>query len=813
MSAHSRAPNAFCATCLSQDRQMFTLPLQHIKPVSMFYKDLTLTEEDEICWECKRFVIKMVNFKDRALKAQRTLAAMLNKQPTTLQSLSKLTISNRFNLEIKSPPQKTEPTENLDPLLLERIKSEPDSDYGAPSEWSMEVDPISGNTDGNVTFEVVQHEVNKPTERLLIKLEPLPGRQENTEVSDACVSQKESVPCGHERTGVCDASVSQKDPVPCGHERTGVCDASVLQKESVPHRHDRAGVCDASVSQKESVPHRHEMAVVCDATVSQKDPVPQHKKVGFWETMLNRETVPVRNESGGVWSGVGFADATLMSLLNRKHVSYPPPISVVPQRKLPMMEVPTLRILPKNPTPEKDVEKHSLEEPEQPVFDPSGPSFTEERLTEEERQRWWESKKENEFYAKSIEVFKCAKCVEPFFTRRTFLGHEKMHTETYGKLSCDVCELRFHTEQALATHKDRHYRLLKCTRCAHAWDTPNSMRRHCETEHSVPVTLWNCDICSREFTRYRKYLNHIRGHGCEECPQCGKKIFDHMNRMKYHLLTHKDMERLFKCSECDKSFKHKAILTTHVARVHTGKDAVMYCAQCNKQFKNAYSYNSHMKYSGQHVSSEMLTHNCTECSRVFPTGTMLRRHTESAHSDERRYECTVCHTAQLHRVQQSVPDGHYAAPAHGERAQRRAEIRVHSVPHGIVCRFILCRHNYTECSRVFPTGTMLRRHTESAHSDERRYECTVCHTAQLHRVQQSVPDGHYAAPAHGERAQRRAEIRVHSVPHGIVCRFILCRHNYTECSRVFLTGTMLRRHTESAHSDERRYECTVCHTV
>ncbi|XP_063371867.1 zinc finger protein 14-like [Cydia amplana] len=565
MSAHSGAPNAFCATCLSQDRQMFTPPLHHIRPVSMFYKDLTLTENDKICWECNHFVIKMVNFKDRALKAQHTLAAMINKQPTSLQSLSKLTISNRHNLEITNPPKKTEPTEHRDPLLIERLKSEPDPDNVAPSEWNMDPDPAEpGDTDGKVMFEVYEHEVNPP-ERLVVKIEPLPDRHENAEVSDASVSQ---------------------DPV--------------------PQRRDSGGV---------------------------------------WETMLNREPVPMRNESAGVWGGVGFADATLMSLLNRKHVSYPPPISVVPQRKLPMMEVPTLRILPKNPTPEKDAEKHSLgETSEPPVSDPSAPSFTEERLTEEERQRWWESKRENEFYAKSIEVFKCAKCVEPFFTRRTFLGHEKMHTEMYGKLSCDICKLRFHAEPALATHKDRHYRLLKCTRCAHAWDTPNSMRRHCETEHSVPITLWNCDICSREFTRYRKYLNHIRGHGCEECPQCGKKIFDHMTRMKYHMLTHKDLERLFKCSECDKSFKCKAILTTHVARVHTGKDDVMHCALCNKRFKNSYSYNNHMKYSGQHVTSDMLTHNCTECRRVFPTGTMLRRHKESLHSDERKYECPVCHT-------------------------------------------------------------------------------------------------------------------------------------------------------------------------
>ncbi|XP_063391846.1 zinc finger protein 607-like [Cydia fagiglandana] len=725
MNTHSRAPNAVCATCLSQGRQMFTLPLQHIKPVSMFYKELTLTNNEKICWECKHFVIKMVNFKNRALKAQGTLAGMIDKQPISLQSLSKLKISKGKHLEITNP-QKIPTEENP---LIEVLKTEPNLDYG--NEWNMKLASMeSGKNDDEVTFEVYQHKV-KPRLESVIKLEPI-AEDENP---------------------------------------------------------------------------------------------------GVWEASVFEEQVPQR-QAGGGWGGAGLADATLMSLLNRKHISYPPPMSAVPQRKLPMMEVPTLRILPKNPMPESNVEKcplrilpknpmpesnvekRPLENFEKSVSDPSGPSFTEERLTEEERQRWWESKRENEFYADSIEVFKCEKCVEPFFTRRTFLGHQKMHTELFGKHSCEICELRFHTGQALATHKDTHYRLLKCTRCAHAWDSVNSMRRHCEVAHRVPVIAWNCDICSKlltyvsfrlrswptnglagrsalTFGNYGRYLNHVRGHGREPCPQCGKGVFvarmkchmlylnhvrghgrepcpqcgkgvfmarlkchmlywthvrghgrepcpqcgkgvfmarlkchmlywthvrghgrepcpqcgkgvfvarlkchmlylNHVRghgrepcpqcgkgvfvarlkchmlylthvrghgrepcpqcgkgvfvaRMKCHMLTHKDVDRPFKCSECDKSFKIKQHLYSHVTRVHSPKDDVMYCAQCDKQFKNSYSYNNHMKYASEHISKGLLTHSCTECSRVFPNRGLLRQHVARVHRDERKYECQVCH--------------------------------------------------------------------------------------------------------------------------------------------------------------------------
>ncbi|XP_061727058.1 zinc finger protein 595-like [Cydia pomonella] len=599
MNAHSRARNVFCATCLSQGRQMFTMPLQDIKPVSMFYKELTLTNNDKICWECKHFVIKMVNFKFRALKAQSTLAVMINKQPISLPSLSKLRISKGTHLEITNPPQKMTTEQNPDPLM-DILKSEPDLDYALNNGWNVELAPIESGEKDEVTFEVYQHKV-KPSETLdtVLKLEPVAER-----------------------------------------ETPGAREASVFQ-----------------------------------------EPVPERP-------------------TSGVWGGVGFADATLMSLLNRRQMSYPP-ISAVLQRKLPMMEVPSLRILPKNPIPVINVQKRSLEKTsEKPVPDPSGPCFTEERLTEEERQRWWESKKENEFYTDRIEVFKCKKCVEPFSTRRTFLSHEKMHTELFGKHSCKICELRFHTEQALATHKDTHYRLLKCTRCAHTWDSHNSMRLHCEIEHRIPVTVWTCVICLKELTEYGRYLNHLRGHGRESCPQCGKGVF--VARMKCHMLTHKVVDRPFNCSECHKSFKIKQHLTLHVTRVHSSKDEMMYCAQCDKQFKHSYSYNHHMKYASEHISKGNLMHNCTECSRVFPTRGFLRQHVARMHSNERKYECPVCHEM-------------FKSSATRTRHRRQAHENF------IAPKDKICDH----CGKAFKDKKTLSDHI-NMHTGNRPFVCTLC---------------------------------------------------------------------------------------
>ncbi|XP_048002737.1 zinc finger protein 624-like [Leguminivora glycinivorella] len=542
----------YCMTCLSQGRQMFTLPLQHIKFVTMFYKELKLKRSEEICWECRNFIIKMAQFRERAIKARSILVAdfdnqTLSFQSTTFQTLSNLKISKGTELTI---PQRST-TKYLDPPVI--VETEPEFDYGSSY---MELNPMKRKYDDGATFEVFQHKVSETFETA-VELEPL--------------------------------------------ERVypGVWNASVVQGPA------------------------------------------QRQTEGKTKTNETR-----------VWSG-DSAGATQTPLLYLRLTSNQPSISAVPLQKPPTiapllpikLKNPTPEILlPKtstNPTPEINVEKYSIDKTLLPVPIPSGPYFTEERLTEEELKKWWESKREDKHYADSMEMFKCEKCVEPFTLSWTYKAHEKMHTELYGKLSCDICELRFHTDKDLAAHKESHYRLLKCTRCDHTWDSLNSMRLHCEIEHRIPVTVWTCEVCYRELSKYNKYLSHLRVHEREDCPVCGKGIF--LKAMKAHMKGHKDVERPFKCPKCEKTFRLKKHFELHVTRVHPSADKMIYCVQCDKLFKHIHTYNHHMKTTRVHISKEQIKHKCSECNKMFSNVKFLEAHVERVHNDRPQYECPVCH--------------------------------------------------------------------------------------------------------------------------------------------------------------------------
>ncbi|XP_063392012.1 oocyte zinc finger protein XlCOF19-like [Cydia fagiglandana] len=81
---------------------------------------------------------------------------------------------------------------------------------------------------------------------------------------------------------------------------------------------------------------------------------------------------------------------------------------------------------------------------------------------------------------------------------------------------------------------------------------------------------------------------------------------------------------------------------------------------------------------------------------------------------------------------------------------------------------------------------MLRRHTESAHSDERRYECTVCHTM-------------FKSSANRTRHQRVAhESRVG--PEHKMCDY---------CGKAFKTKKMLADHINT-HTGARPFVCALC---
>lgn len=90
-----------------------------------------------------------------------------------------------------------------------------------------------------------------------------------------------------------------------------------------------------------------------------------------------------------------------------------------------------------------------------------------------------------------------------------------------------------------------------------------------------------------------------------------------------------------KCTMCEKSFKNKQDLASHI-RCH--KDIRKYmCDVCGKRFRSQ----SHMVYHRYSHFEERNFH-CDLCTQSFKSPHILRTHRNTVHSKIFRYECEEC---------------------------------------------------------------------------------------------------------------------------------------------------------------------------
>ncbi|KAI8431340.1 hypothetical protein MSG28_015881 [Choristoneura fumiferana] len=222
-------------------------------------------------------------------------------------------------------------------------------------------------------------------------------------------------------------------------------------------------------------------------------------------------------------SGLGdIANASLKSLLSRKSAS----LKIRPMKKFKKDTV-TVQI-----EEVKDKEVAGVKEIEQTApIDPDN-IYKVTVLSEEELLKWRERKKNMDYYTSSIGGMSCKQCIEPFTSRKLYTAHVRRHKEDYGPFACRICGLHSDTEKARAAHTAQHYRLLSCNVCGYEWDSANAMRRHCHVAHGVPVTVWDCDQCERQFPTKRQQSAHMICHRVVSCRQCGKQV--RQNNLKKH---------------------------------------------------------------------------------------------------------------------------------------------------------------------------------------------------------------------------------------------------------------------------------------
>ncbi|KAM3587961.1 uncharacterized protein V6R79_017683 [Siganus canaliculatus] len=205
--------------------------------------------------------------------------------------------------------------------------------------------------------------------------------------------------------------------------------------------------------------------------------------------------------------------------------------------------------------------------------------------------------------------------------------------------------------------------------------------------------LFRCIQCNKSFKSHKDLSQHFLIHSNLKvtsfaCSFCEKK-FSRRTLLTVHLRRHRD-ERPFACSYCDKRFLSKPVLKSHL-RTHTGERPYA-CNLCDKRFTQSYSLTVHLR-----IHKKEKPYLCCTCGRSFCSSGSLLMHSRT-HAGERPHLCDIC----------------------GKGFASSINLRVHRRCHTAMKPYC-CAY----CDKSFRSPSHLEKHVRT-HTGEKPYQCLTC---------------------------------------------------------------------------------------
>ena len=240
----------------------------------------------------------------------------------------------------------------------------------------------------------------------------------------------------------------------------------------------------------------------------------------------------------------------------------------------------------------------------------------------------------------------CVGCNEMFDWKTDLDEHSG---ESSGQVlpKCNVCGMKFHTQEKLRIHAMKHQ--FECDKCLCKFKSEKKLKRHVSTKH----VTFDCDICGKvlcdkhSLTKHKKFKHSTEGrvtcdvcgnicrdidcleqhriaeHGVKgrhKCEVCGKQYWD-KTRFNIHKQSHCG-EKPYKCSTCGKSYSHRNTLYIH-RKTHTNERKFK-CTVCDASFITKYILKTHMN---KHDLNKTIQ--CTTCGKKFRSRDGLKVHLEA----------------------------------------------------------------------------------------------------------------------------------------------------------------------------------------
>nr|XP_033819087.1 zinc finger protein 391-like isoform X4 [Geotrypetes seraphini] len=234
-------------------------------------------------------------------------------------------------------------------------------------------------------------------------------------------------------------------------------------------------------------------------------------------------------------------------------------------------------------------------------------------------------------------------------------------------------------------------------------------------------------------------------------------------------------EKLFKCSECDKSFKRKSNLQLHEMNRHTG-DKPFKCSECDKCFSQKSNLQQHkMAHTG------LRPFKCSECDKCFSQKGNLQQH-KMAHTGIRPFKCSECDKC----------------------FKRKSNLQLHKMIH--------TRHKpfkCSECDKCFRQKGNLQQH-KMIHMRDKPFKCSECDkyfrqksNLQKHKVIHTEHKPFQCSEC--DKCFRwKLSLELHKMTHTGDKPF-----KCSECDKYFSQKSNLQKH-KVIHTQHKPFQCSEC---
>ncbi|CAH0404039.1 unnamed protein product [Chilo suppressalis] len=302
--------------------------------------------------------------------------------------------------------------------------------------------------------------------------------------------------------------------------------------------------------------------------------------------------------------------------------------------------------------------------------------------------------------------------------------------EGRGDYICPICSTIITSLESFTAHYKRHLRRYECSVCQWRTTDMKVMQQHYYTTHGISLKQYKCDVCGKISNSMDTHRYHKDSHKARvQCTECDK-TFTHRAGLLNHRLSVHELNNAFPCTVCDKVFRWKTSLKRHLEK-HDLKDkssTAAYCNTCGVTFASVCSYQRHMRNSLRHVTQEQLRYVCDHCKRRFADKTKLRDHIEEKHL-HKTYHCHIClkpsknrvgldqHIRNVHKGRPNNKMCHHCGKGFPTKLQLESHIRTHTGERPFICEF---------CPTTFSQQSNLYKHNRQVHSNikSKRYNST-----------------------------------------------------------------------------------------